>query len=432
MKFQSIFLVLVVASLSLTGATAVASTAANTTPNIETNTEANPVDASFDGGYLVFKSQDGNYQMRIDGRVMLDTGTIDTDKNTDAVANTEFRRARLGFKTLYDKTWAGEWDIGVAENEIEMRDMWVAYMAIPNTMIKIGHHKPFYSMAEVTTSRWYTFMETPMVTDATGPGRRIGISASYYQNNYFVGVSLFGDEVGIENTDPEGDGSEPGKNEPYSYSTRLVYRPMVSEDVSQFVHVGVNYMKLQPQSDDGGKMRLRNRLESRVFDYKYLSTGKVSDVDYQVSQGLEVVGRFDKIMFQSEYIETEFVKESGATDGDASFSGYYVETAYALVGNGRPYNVMDGEFGSVMPSGAHGDMEVAFRYSSLDLNDAGAGVTGGQSDNITLAFNWYAHSNIIFRFNHTIADMDENADGDGDFVGGDKVSITGMRIVYLF
>lgn len=415
MKFQSICLALLLALASFSTAYA----------------EPSPVDVSFDKGYLVFSSKDGRYHMKIDGRIMLDTGTVESDKN-DAVANTEFRRARLAFKTLYDNKWAGEFDIDFSENEPEMKDMWVAYTAIPNANFKIGNHKPFYSMAEVTTSRWYTFMETPMVTDATGSGRRIGVSASYYQNNYFVGVSLFGDEVAVDNRDPEGDGSEPGKNEPYSYSTRAVYRPFVADDVTKFFHVGLNYLSLQPQSDDGGKMRLRVRPESRVFDYRYLNTGKVSDVERQISQGLELAGRFDKVMFQTEYVETKFVRESSSSEKDATFTGYYFETAYAIFGPGRPYNLSDGEFGPVIPSGEHGDLEVAFRYSTLDLNDSGAGVMGGKSDNITVALNWYAHTNVIFRFNHTMAEMDDDADGDGDFVGGDTVTITGMRLEYLF
>lgn len=399
--------------------------------HIIANEESKAVDVAFDKGYLVFSSKDGNYQMRIDGRIMLDTGTVDTDKN-NAVAKTELRRTRLAFKTLYDKKWAGEFDVDFAENETDLKDMWVAYVGIPNTNIKVGYHKPFYSMAELTTSRWYTFMERPMVSDATAPGRRIGISASHNQKKYFVGLSLFGDEVGVDNTDPEGDGSEPGKNELYSYSARGVYRPWVSQDVSSFFHIGANYMRLQPQSDDGGKMRLRVRPESRVFDYRYLNTGKVSDVDYQVSQGIEVAGRFHNIMVQSEYIESQFVLDSSSTGKDAVFTGYYVETAYALIGNGRPYNLFDAEFGPVIPTGKHGDLEAALRYSTLDLNDTSADITGGKSDNITIALNWYAHTNIVFRLNHTVAEMDDNADGDGDFQGGDKVTITGFRLQYMF
>ena len=57
---------------------------------------------------------------------------------------------------------------------------------------------------------------------------------------------------------------------------------------------------------------------------------------------------------------------------------------------------------------------------------------GGSSDNITLALNWYAHTNVVVRLNHTIASLDENADGDGDYIGNDDISITGLRVQYMF
>ncbi|WP_053979861.1 OprO/OprP family phosphate-selective porin [Marinagarivorans algicola] len=390
-----------------------------------------PVQASYDNAYLKFKSDSGSFKLWLDGRIMLDTGFVSSDKN-DFVEKTNIRRARLAFKTVFDNKWAGEFDIDFADHEPEIKDMWIAYIGLENFNFKIGNHKPFFSIAEMTTSRWYTFMETPMVTDASNPGRAMGLSASYFNDSFFGGVSIFGNELGVDNTEVEDDEGElVGVHIPYSYSGRFVYRPFVNADATQMFHVGLNHMDWKPQSDGESKMRLRVRPESKVLDYELINTGKVKRVASQRSISLEIAARYNKFMLQAEYLENTFIRND-IDDEDVDTSGYYVDASYMIWGEGRPYNLSDAEFGPVRPTTEHGGLELAIRYSSVDFNDADADVFGGSSDNITIGLNWYAHSNVVFRLNHTRASLDEFADGDGDFVGGDDVTITGLRIEYLF
>ena len=388
-----------------------------------------PVNASYDKGYFVLGTDSESFSLKLDGRIMYDTGFVSSDKNK-FVENSEIRRARFAIKTKFSNKWAGEFDIDFAGNEAKVKDMWVSYIGLENFEFKVGNHKPFFSVAEMTTSRWATFMETSMITDATGSGRRLGLSGSYYNDDVFVGASVFGDGIGVDNRQPdEDDDSVPGVHEKYNVSFRALYRPYVNADGSRLFHVGLNYLNLKPESDDDSKMRLRVGLESEVFDYNILNTGKVKKVSEQVSQGIEFVGRFDKFMVQAEYISNQFNRIE-SDDDSVNTDGFYVETAYMIFGSGRNYNLFDGEFGPVYPESENGNLEVAFRYSTIDLNDGD--VLGGSADNITLALNWYAHSNVVIRLNHTMATLDENADGDEDYIGGDDVSITGLRIQYMF
>ena len=347
---------------------------------------AKPLEAEFDKGYLTFTSEDGSYQMKIDGRIMLDTGFVDADEN-DIKSETEFRRARLAFKTSYDNTWTGEFDIDFSGNESEIKDMWLAYVGIPNVTLKVGNHKPFFSMAETTTSRWYTFLEVPMVVDTFGTGRRVGISASYWQDRYFVGGTVFGDEVGVNNADEE-------TSESYGVAMRGVYRPWLVDGGKRFIHLGFNLISHAPQSDDENEIKFNARNESRVADYKFLDTGKMGEVDNTTTYGLELAGKYDRWMLQAEYMNTEVNRDSGEPDYEAD--GFYVEGSYFLVGTGRSYNLDDGEFGPVLPSGEYGDLELALRFSTLDLNDESADIYGGSADSWTIGLNWYAHTNVVF------------------------------------
>jgi len=88
----------------------------------------------------------------------------------------------------------------------------------------------------------------------------------------------------------------------------------------------------------------------------------------------------------------------GATRGDPTFDAFYVFGSYFLTGEHRPYDLRNGAFVRVHPErnafsgdGGLGAIEVACRYSSLDLSDAG--VNGGELRSGTLALNWYVNPN---------------------------------------
>ena len=54
--------------------------------------------------------------------------------------------------------------------------------------------------------------------------------------------------------------------------------------------------------------------------------------------------------------------------------------------------------------GGFGALEVAVRYSSLDLTDAG--VVGGELEDLTIGFNWHLNPNTRVMVNYVNADVD--------------------------
>ena len=62
--------------------------------------------------------------------------------------------------------------------------------------------------------------------------------------------------------------------------------------------------------------------------------------------------------------------------------------------------------------GGFGAWQLAFRYSSLDLNDAD--INGGEADSFTLGLNWFATPNLRFSANYVnVLDM-KGGPGSGD------------------
>ncbi len=388
------------------------------------------------GGYIKTRSSNGEFEYKLDGRIMLDFGSVSNSKNDNKLyTNTEFRRLRLALKTRMYEHWKGEFDLDFAEAEIDLKDMWVAYdgFDIDNLEIKIGHHKPNFSMNEVTTSRWATFLETPMATDVFAPGRRIGASVTHFSNQHFIGATFFGDEANVNNADQEDDdGEDISGSERYGYSMRGVYRPFADMDNHKVFHLGINHMKTVPQANEENEVKFSNRPEAHFIDYKYLYT-KIGNVDNVVTNGIEVAGLWDKFSMQGEILQTDVTKLSGEEAPNSSFDGAYLMFAYFLTSDYRTYNAYDGEFGPVKPSGKSGALELALRYSTLDLNDVDADIEGGKASNITLALNWYINNNFVTKINYIRVNNDETATGKkNSLVGNDDLNILGVRLQYLF
>ncbi len=433
-------------------------------------TVAEHVQGEFDKGYFVFKSDDGNFKWKFDGRIMLDAKNISDHEGESLIStNTDLRRARFAIKTEFYKDWAGEFDIDFKNNKTKVKDMWVSYKPFENAEIKVGNSKPFFSIAENTTSRWYPLMETASIAEFSKPGRRVGVSFSYWQPSYFAGVSVFGEETkmndekdDLEDTfvldtliswaedfdpsDPDAlsfeeyyDEEVADKGDPEvwatasertGYSARAVYRPMINDDATRFFHIGGSVQRTSPFAVDLDYMKMKGEVHDIAFLYEKLKPWKDKHVDVVNATSFEIAARFDKIYFQSEIISNDIVFVD-PTYNDYTVDGYYVEASYFIIGEGRPYNLHDGEFGPVLPKGGS-NLEVVVRYDEMDANDMLAGepdddIMGGKLTNLTFGLNWYINSNVIIRINHSRVETDEDAKIDNA-----DVNITAARLEFLF
>ena len=88
-----------------------------------------------------------------DGQFRFSNGTI-------------IRRARFGIKaTLYEK-WFAELDVDFANNEVEIKDMFMGYRFSDHWNVKMGNFKVPMSMERVTSSKYLMSAERPMPVEA--------------------------------------------------------------------------------------------------------------------------------------------------------------------------------------------------------------------------------------------------------------------------
>ena len=195
---------------------------------------------------------------------------------------------------------------------------------------------------------------------------------------------------------------------------------------------------MTPDATEDGVARSINidaRPETKVSRIEFMDTGDIFDVRFQDAFSLEGAAEFGPLSFQSEYIKTYIKRMPNVPDME--FEGGYAFISWLLTGENRPYSADEAEFSRPVPQSDRGALELAFRYSHLNLTDMKAQVYGGKANNYTVALNWYVNPNIRFMLNYIMVDNSIYANGGADakggkYIGDDDFSIITMRAMVNF
>lgn len=347
------------------------------------------------------ESPDGKHSLKFGGRLMADFSFVDADSSVEAAlgeieAGNEFRRARLfvsgtiyenfEFKLNYD--WAG--------GDAEPKDVYIGLKGTPVGNVRVGHfHEPF-SLEELTSSKYITFMERSLPT-IFAPSRNMGIM--FHDKFGSNGTWAFGayresDGFGIS----EGDGV-------LNLTGRVTFLPI--EEEGRLLHLGF----AATHKDVGGTFRWRQRPEAHLSP-RFVDTGSFES-DSALILGAELATAIDSFHGAIEVVQ---VDHDAASVGDPTFSGLSVQAGWFLTGETRAYK--GGKWDRTKPEanwskeGGKGAWELAVRYSTLDLTDGV--IAGGELTDITVGLNWYVNSAARIMMNYIRADEDDL--GTADFV----------------
>jgi phosphate-selective porin OprO/OprP len=356
-------------------------------------------------GILVIQSEDGNFRYQLDARIYIDFATYDEDETIiDLHAGSEIRRMRLAFKTVLWKDWLAEFDVDFAENSVGIKDAWVGYQGIKNTLIRVGNYRSPFCLEELTSSRYGSFIERSLA-DAFAPGRLIGLGISEWGNFWQISGGVFNEEAGSIDA-LEGVNSD----ESTSFIGRISAAPLNCNN--NVLHLGAAYA-YRSTNAFSTSFRYRSYDETKISKIRLLDTGKIKDSDFAGLLGLEAAAQFGPLHIQGEYIKVDVFRLADSGKPDASFNGGYVFASFFLTGDNMPYDVASGEFGRVMPQKEFGAIELVARYSWINLNDETASIMGGKGKDLAFGVTWYFNANIKMLVNYTIVDHDKYATGAG-------------------
>ena len=376
--------------------------------------EAQPdINITTEGGVEI-ATYDGKYSFELGGRLMLDAAFYD-DGDTKLGDGTELRRARVELGGTLLNDWEYVFDVDFGGGDADIKDAFISFNKFWPAKIKAGNYKEPFSLENLTSSNNITFMERSLI-DEFSPGRSIGIGADTSGESWSASIGFFGQEYN-DDVDDEGD-------EGWGTAGRFTFAPIAEE--KRTVHLGVagNYRKI----DDAGEIKYNPRPESHITDLEFADTDDIEDVDNVTSYGLECAGVFGPLSIQGEYVQAKVNRDHGLQGYE--FGGYYIYGSWFVTGESRAYNVSSGKFGKIKPNTTTGAIEIALRYSGIDLTDKG--ITGGKEKNTTLGVNWYINSYVRVMANYIWVLNDGDADADGDAQGNDDPKIFQTRLQIAF
>ena len=385
-----------------------------------------PLGSEARNGKLVFESKDEAFKWWFDSRLQIDGAMYFENKNAMSNGAT-FRRLTFALKSVLWKDWQSELDVDFAEavstkSQTDLRDMWIKY-TFPhfNLSLQAGNFKEPFGMERLNSSRLLTFLERSAVSNALPLGRRIGLSARYWTEYAQATAAIMGHEAGTRIDKGQ-------RDEGFSTNLRLSGAPI--NEHGQNLHIGLagSYKIPDAVADlTPNTIEISARTETYVFNPKFLHSGDITDVNYYNRYGGELMYINGPFYFQSEFMGTTVKRWFDKTS--VNVRGAYATATWMITGETRDYYVDEGEVGPVeAPKNSWGALELAARYSMLDLNDAGAGVNGGKSNQIMLGVNYYPNVNIKLQFNYSVVDLDKYATRKGSLVGNDDHSFIQMRI----
>jgi phosphate-selective porin OprO/OprP len=359
-------------------------------------------------GGLEITTTDGEFSLELGGRLMLDAAYYQEDGN-ELGNGTELRSARLELEGRVFSDYIYEFEMDFADGEADVEDAWIGHDGLYPWIFRVGHIKEPFGLDKLTSRKYIIFMERALPSELT-PGRNIGLALHWLGAQTTVAAGLFGDDFN-DDADDEGD-------EGWGVTARATYAPVAQDRSALHFGVAASHRRM----DDEAEYRIDVRPESHLTDVRYLDTGKIEESRSVSLLGLEAAWVGGPLSLQGEWMRADLERQEQA---DPSFDGWYLQGSWFLTGESRHYKRKKGAFGRLRPLADSGAVELALRYSRLDLNDLD--VEGGMSKQLTLGLNWYLNAQMRLMANYIRVRNGRYADADGDVAAEDDPNIIQVR-----
>jgi phosphate-selective porin OprO/OprP len=403
-------------------------------------------------GKPAFATADGRFTGNLRAIIMLDAGNYFQKDNLPAATTardlnggTNFRRARFGIdgKLFKDFDYAIIYEFGGSggEDAGHVQEIWAQYTALKPWKIRVGAFEANVGLAAGESTSQMPILERASPAEvarnvAAGDSRSglevygngiWGAGDAGVATRWFAMGALTGNTVGTINS------TGGATAQPFDEQTAIIGRFAVApfDTTNWQLHFGVNAQYVLEPNDSTGPagglnpryvVQLRDRPELRLDGTRLVDTGAI-DARHVTVFGGEAGLTIQNVMLEGEYFDYKIDRRNATNPAIAPanphFSGWYVQGAWVLTGEPRPYNPAEARFDAPRmaynfnpAAGTYGTVELVARYSDLDLNfhDCGGGravpttagvacfdaVRGGEQKISTIGMNWYL--NPVIRF----------------------------------
>jgi phosphate-selective porin OprO/OprP len=291
-----------------------------------------------------------------------------------------FRVGMVGWSPLFDRiSWKVEVDL--TDQAATVSDVYLNFDFGGKGALVVGNQDGSQSLSSDTGSLSLLFMESPLMIQAFGLGKRVGVSYSWSAKRSGAVLLAFGRDL---NSDARHKG----------LFGRAWFNPLRSH--GGVWHVGGSLLREDIDDDTA----LSTRPESHVTDVLLVDTGTLSDVASTRRLGLELAGAIGSFTTRFEYMRNDWKRDDGSRN---HFRGAYLESGYFF--GGVPFRYHNGQFMRPDLAGYGVAYEMAWRYSWIDLNDGA--IRGGEERNLGLAFNVYPRTGLRIQSNLILVNADQ-------------------------
>jgi phosphate-selective porin OprO/OprP len=353
---------------------------------------------------LRLRFEEPDMLFRVGGRIHADGAFFDDDE-TQLGTDGRLRRARLYLSGRIEDVFRFKIEREFAPERGEFRNLWVQYKPNGRVGFKVGNFVAPFGLEQVQSSNFSTFMERSMsgtLAPSFQTGARIDLNGRLTdrKSRHRWTWALAG---GFEPMGQRSDDSH--RSEHWSVVTRATWAPIARRRT--VVHFGGAGEFRDVLGDD--TYSISTRTESSLGP-RILDTGTLADVDTVASAGAEAAALFGPVLLQGEYHHS-FLQRTGGRD-DVSVGGGYGQISWVVTGESRNYSRSTGVFSGLDPRSDWGAVELAARFSTLDLEDGI--VDGGEATNVSVGANWYIRSNLRLMFNYVRVDGKQEDSGASD------------------
>jgi phosphate-selective porin OprO/OprP len=265
---------------------------------------------------------------------------------------------------------------------------------------RLGYSKTPVGFEGVTGSSATTFIETALPTQAIWEGRRAGLDWAWVRPHYLINLADYFWPRDLE-----------GNNRGRTLAGRVAWMPR--NRPGQVLHLGLSASREWLYADIDGvapSARLRARPEDGLSPVRLVDSGNLPYARHIDRRGLEALWIAGPWSLQGEYLQARVVRDGGHPSYGSA--GFYLFASWTLTGEARYYsdgNVADRRYSGrdlqlIRPTRAWGALELALRYSRLDLNDGP--IIGGVEHDWTLGANWYLGEHLKLQGNYIWAHSD--------------------------
>ena len=325
-------------------------------------------------------------------------GLAESSLPSDREKSAVLRRARVSGLLDWNLDWRLKVGADFAQPQPGLRDLSIEYRGLPVYLEAGRIVEPFDVLPG--SSRSSAFMERPLST-ALAPGYGIGLTANARGDKWGLTLGVF---KSTKNNAQEGGRSE------NAVDLRATWAPVHKDNA--VLHFG---LEASYRETSEGVLQFVAIPESVLLIGMDISSSPLfvgalgNDHNRYQLYGLEFGGAFGPVMMQIEGNLAEVhnaVALTATTTGqfaDATFTGWYFETDWAMTKERRDYSTRRGVFSGIDPNtsflkGGLGALELAFRVSFLDLQDSNLGGQTGVTG--SLGLNWYPeeHTKVMLEY----------------------------------